>query len=152
MGPDILDKTNQFDLFKQRLERKRKDTFIASALLDQKVAAGCGNYLRAECLYIAKIYPLKPIKQLTNLQMEKIWNILRQLGWYYYNEKKGKKLGIIDGKYKIHSLYKKTGPSIFKPGKGYFLVYRQSYDPHGNKVKSEKINNRMIHYVPKIQK
>ena len=84
--------------------------------------------------------------------MKIIWEVCRQIGWYFYDEDKGKKLKIINGKYKISAKYKKTGPSKYKPEADYFLVYRQDKDPIGNKVIHEKIKDRMIHYVKKIQK
>ena len=152
LGPDILDKNDNFDLFLKRINRKRNDTVIASAILDQKVAAGCGNYIRAECLYICKISPFRKIKDLNENELAKIWNVLRQLGWYYYDKTEGEKLKIIDGKFKLSAKHKKKGPSKYKPSPGYFLVYRQDTDPYGNKVKHEKIKDRMIHYVPSIQK
>lgn len=151
LGPDILSKNNLVDKFSEKLERKRNDTLIATALLDQKVAAGCGNYLRAEALYIAKISPFRKIKELTKKDITNLWDILRQLGWYFYDEDEGKKLKIIDGKYKLGTKYKKKGPSKYKPGP-IFLVYRQEKDPKGNKVIHTKIKDRMIHYVKEIQK
>jgi DNA-formamidopyrimidine glycosylase len=152
LGADILDVNDQFELFKKRIDRKRNDTFIASAILDQKVSAGVGNYIRAEVLYVAKISPFRKIKNITENELKTIWNICRQIGWYFYDEDKGKKLKIINGKYKISAKYKKQGPSKYKPGADYFLVYRQDKDPTGNKVLHEKIKDRMIHYVKKIQK
>ena len=67
-------------------------------------------------------------------------------------KKKGKKLGIINSKYVLQNKYLKHGPSNYKRDQGYFLVYRQEKDPFGNKVISEKINSRMVHYVNNIQK
>lgn len=151
LGPDILDKKDNFKLFQERISRKRDDTFIASALLDQKVSAGVGNYIRAESLYISKISPYRKIKNLNENELKKLWNIIKQIGFFYYNEKIGKKLGIIDGKYNLVTKIKKSGPSKYKPEEGKFLVYRQKEDPLGNKVISEKLNNRTIHYVKKIQ-
>lgn len=157
LGPDILDNSNpdnNYQLFLQRLERKRNDTLIATALLDQKVVAGCGNYLRAECLYIAKISPFREISKLSKIEVKKIWDILRQLAWYYYDEKQGIKLGIINDNIlsKLFDKYKKSGPSKYKPKTGSFLVYRQDKDPNGYPVLTETINNRTIHYVKQIQK
>lgn len=154
LGPDILDLNynTSLDLFKKKIEKKRNDTLIGSAMLDQKVAAGCGNYLRAECLYIAKISPFRKIKDLKEDEITRIWDIVRQLGWYYYNEKKGIKLNIINNKYQLSCDKKKSGPSKYKPCKGMFLVYQQDEDPYGNKVFTEKINTRTIHYVKNIQK
>lgn len=150
LGADIFN-INDIEIFKSRLNKKRDDTMIASALLDQSVAAGCGNYLRAECLYIAKISPFRELKNLTIDEINKIWNILVQLSWYYYNENKGRKLGIINNKYELSAIYKKTGPSLYKPIDGTFHVYRQNKDTLGNKVYSKEINNRTIHYVPSLQ-
>jgi DNA-formamidopyrimidine glycosylase len=144
-GADILieDKTkdNGFPLFQKKLEKKRSDTFIATALLDQGVAAGCGNYIRAEVLYLAKISPFRKLEDLSEDEIELIWNLLQQVGYNYYNKKLGKKLGIIDGKYKFAEDYKRQ-----------FLVYTQDKDVKGNKVVREKIKDRSIHHVPKIQK
>jgi formamidopyrimidine-DNA glycosylase len=151
LGADILDTKNNIDIFKQRLEGKRNDTYIATALLDQKVACGCGNYLRAECLYIAKISPYRFIKDLTYTEIETIWNILRQLAWFYYDENKGIKLKIINNKYKLYNLYKKSGITNKKRDYGYFLIYRNDFDPYGNKITKENLQGRTIHYVKNVQ-
>lgn len=152
LGPDILDEKNNYQLFINRLNRKRNDTTIGGAIMDQKVSAGVGNYIRSEALYIAKLPPFKEISKISEDKLRELWDILRQVGWFYYNEKKGKKLKIINNKYKIINLYKKNGPSKYKPGKGYFLVYRQNTDPYGKEVLTDKINGRTVHYVKEIQK
>ena len=152
LGPDILSEKNNFNEFLNRLGKKRNYTLIANALLDQKVAAGVGNYIRSEALYITKLSPFKEIQEIKEDKLKELWNILKQVGWYYYDEKKGKKLNIINNKYKIINLYKKSGPSKYKPGEGYFLVYRQKNDPYGNKVITAKLNNRTVHFVKEVQK
>ena len=149
-GPDILffEKNNTIvkqsknniddglDKFKQKLEKKRSDTTIASALLDQKVAAGCGNYLRAEALYLSKIHPFKTIGEISSNDITKLWRTLRQLAFNYYNRKIGEKLGIIDGTIKFANDYNRI-----------FLVYQQKTDINGKSIKKEKLNGRTIHYV-----
>jgi formamidopyrimidine-DNA glycosylase len=150
LGADIFN-INDIEIFKTRLNKKRNDVMIANALLDQSVIAGCGNYLRAECLYIARISPFRELNKLTIDDINKIWNILVQLAWYYYNESKGRRLGIINDKYELSANYKKKGPSLYKPIEGAFHVYRQDNDTLGNKVYSKEINNRTIHYVPSLQ-
>lgn len=152
LGPDILSKNNNVSEFITRLEKKRNDMMIATALLDQTVACGCGNYLRAECLYIAKISPYRTIKNLSNNEKTKIWDILRQLAWTYYNMDKGIELKIINNKYTLYRESVKSGPSKYKPTEDTFLVYRQIKDIDGNTVTSEDIGGRTIHYVKKIQK
>jgi formamidopyrimidine-DNA glycosylase len=153
LGADIFNK-DHLDIFIERLKKKRDDSMICTALLDQKVIAGCGNYLRAEALYIAKISPFRTINNLSKDEMNKLFNILLQLAWFYYNEEKGRKLNIIDNKYQLNALFKKTGPGNYKSNKdyeNYFHVYRQKIDRLGNKVLKKEINNRTIHYVPNIQ-
>ena len=143
-GPDILDislKDSGKILFKKKIDRKRSDTFIATALLDQGVAAGCGNYIRAEVLYLAKISPFRELNDLTEEEINKIWNLLQQVGLNYYDKRLGKKEKIIDGKYKFADSYKRQ-----------FLVYTQSTDPLGNKVTRAKIKDRSIQYVKNVQK
>lgn len=152
LGPDILNIVDNVKLFLKRIEKKRSDTLIATALLDQKVACGCGNYLRAEVLYLCKISPFREIGNMTNNELILLWTNLKKLGWYYYNEDKAIKLNIINNSFikTIEYKSKKVGPSNYKPDT--FMVYRQEVDPLGNKVTSEKIKDRMIHYVKKIQK
>lgn len=153
LGPDILNPKDNSKLFLERIERKRNDTMICTALLDQKVACGVGNYLRAEALYVCKLSPFKEIKKISEKKLLELWDILKQLGYFYYDATKGRKLGIINNKYKLINEFdsSKTGPSKYKPKDGTFLVYRQKTDPYGNKVYSKEINGRTIHYVPKIQ-
>ena len=52
LGPDILSENNNIEQFLKRIERKRNDTIIGAAIMDQKVSAGVGNYIRAEGFYI----------------------------------------------------------------------------------------------------
>lgn len=151
LGPDILDPNNNTNEFLQRIERKRNDSLISTALLDQKVASGVGNYLRAEGLYLAKLSPYREIKDITKNKLIELWEILKQLGYYYFDEDMGRKLGII--KINLPNLLnKKLGPSKYKPDENSFFVYRQDVDPYGNKVISEMIGDRTIHYVKSIQK
>ncbi len=151
LGADIFNK-NDIDKFKNRLDRKRDDMMICTALLDQNVIAGCGNYLRAEALYISKISPFRKIRNVSYEEYIMLFDILNQLAWYYYNERKGRKLNIINNKYKLSPIYKKKGPSKYKPKYGFFYVYRQKEDLLGNMILTKQINNRTIHYVPSIQK
>lgn len=151
LGADMFN-MNDFDKFKKRLLKKRDDMMICTALLDQNIIAGCGNYLRAEALYIAKISPFRTVKNISDDELHTLWEILVMLGWYYYDEVKGRKLKIINDKYKLAGKYKKTGPSKYKPTEGLFHVYRQKTDSDGNIVSNKKINDRTIYYVNSVQK
>jgi endonuclease-8 len=138
-GPDILglDKNNS-KKFYELIKNKRKA--ICEILLDQKITTGCGNYLRADALYLAEINPYTLAKDLTEEKVKELWNILNQLGWFYYNKEKGIKNKIITGKYKFPDSFDRV-----------FLVYSQNTDPLGNKVKKDKVKERTIHWVEKIQ-
>jgi formamidopyrimidine-DNA glycosylase len=138
-GPDILslDKSGEkifIDLV------KKKKTQICEILLEQKIASGCGNYLRAEALYLAEINPHTLGKDIDQSKIKELWNILRQLAWYYYNKDAGIANKTIDGKYKFSDSFDRV-----------FLVYTQSTDPYGYKVKKEQVKDRTIHWVEQIQ-
>ena len=138
-GPDILslDKTTG-KRFYDLIKKKRKA--ICEILLDQKITAGCGNYLRADGLYLAEINPYSLAKDLTEEKVKELWNILNQLAWFNYNKKQGIKNKIITGKYKLPDAFDRV-----------FLIYAQNIDPLGNKVKKDKVKDRTIHWVEEIQ-
>ena len=69
LGPDILPYEGEFDraefvrrlMLPENLERE-----IGAVTLDQRVAAGLGNYLRADLLFFCKIDPWKTVSQLSS--------------------------------------------------------------------------------------
>ena len=65
LGPDVLPEAGTFDAdgFLRRLGRE-PDRTVGAALLDQTVAAGIGNYLRAEILYACRIDPWRLVGEL----------------------------------------------------------------------------------------
>ncbi|MDX1418433.1 MAG: DNA-formamidopyrimidine glycosylase family protein [Rubricoccaceae bacterium] len=65
LGPDVLPYEGRFDAdaFLGRLDQE-PGRAIGAALLDQTVAAGIGNYLRAEILYRCRIDPFRPVGDL----------------------------------------------------------------------------------------
>jgi DNA-formamidopyrimidine glycosylase len=138
-GPDIL------SLDKKTSNRfynlvKDKSKAICEILLEQKITAGCGNYLRADALYLAEINPFTLAKDLSEKKIKELWNILNQLAWFYYNKTQGIKNKIIDGKYKFADSFDRV-----------FLIYSQTTDPLGNKVKKEQVKDRTIHWVQTLQ-
>lgn len=138
-GPDILslDKSND-KKFYQLVKKKR--TSICEILLDQKIAAGCGNYLRADALYLAEINPYTLGKDLPEEKIKELWNILNQLAWFFYNKEQGIQYKIINNQYKLPDVFDRV-----------FLIYSQKSDPFGNKVKRDQVKDRTIHWVEAIQ-
>ena len=134
-GPDIL-KDDSVDLFKYKLARKRKDTFIGSALLDQKAIAGVGNYIRADALYLSKVSPYRTLENVTDKEIETIFEKCKLIAKRSYYRQIGKR---IEQEKELRGI-------------GYFVIYSLEEDLKGNKVIREKLGTRMIHWVPKIQK
>ena len=62
LGPDVLPEQGPFDAdaFRERLAG-HADRTVGAALLDQTVAAGIGNYLRAEILFACRIDPWQEV-------------------------------------------------------------------------------------------
>ena len=71
LGPDVLPETGPFDAaeFLRRLDLQ-PDREIGSALLDQTVAAGIGNYLRAEILYDCRMDPWRLVGELDDAERQ----------------------------------------------------------------------------------
>jgi endonuclease VIII len=66
LGPDALPYRGPFDReeFQRRL-LEHKDETIGAALLNQRIVAGLGNYLRAEVLFACKLNPWLTVGELT---------------------------------------------------------------------------------------
>ena len=152
LGVDIIEDYNNIDLFKKRLERKRDDSMIGTALMDQKVTAGCGNYIRAEVLYHSKISPYRKIRDLSEEMIKNLWYYLTRIAWIFYDYDMAISKGIISKKDKIYKTYvvgtKHNSYGYYTN----FVVYMMDMDSFGNNIVREKMGDRTIHWVPKIQK
>jgi formamidopyrimidine-DNA glycosylase len=63
IGPDPLDKSFTFNVFKERLARKSTGR-IKTALMDQSVIAGIGNIYSDEALWRAGVHPEERVKNI----------------------------------------------------------------------------------------
>jgi formamidopyrimidine-DNA glycosylase len=73
LGPDVLPYDGPFDAaqWKARLQLpENEEREIGAVLLDQRVNAGIGNYLRADMLFFCSIDPWKKIAELTGEEIE----------------------------------------------------------------------------------
>lgn len=81
VGPEPLDAEFNWQAFRDRLKR-RQNTTIKAALLDQTVIAGIGNIYADEALWAAKIHPGTRVKDLPAQAyeplLEAIQSVLRQ--------------------------------------------------------------------------
>jgi formamidopyrimidine-DNA glycosylase len=69
VGPEPLETSFNFDVFKNRISR-RSGSNIKAVLLDQTVLAGIGNIYADEALWGAKIHPETRVKQLNDDQIK----------------------------------------------------------------------------------
>ena len=69
LGPDIIPYSGPFDgaEFNRRLN-EHGDREIGAALLDQRICAGIGNYIRAEVLFFCGVNPFTLVRDLTDTQ------------------------------------------------------------------------------------
>jgi formamidopyrimidine-DNA glycosylase len=81
LGPDILTPAKLWDAislpeFRARIARFGKNASVAEGLLDQRIAAGCGNYIRAEAMYLAQLSPHRRMSELTPREVSALWSSL----------------------------------------------------------------------------
>lgn len=71
LGPDALPYRGRFNRkeFLRRLLEHRDET-IGAALLNQRIVAGLGNYLRAEILFNCKLNPWRTVGELTQRNLD----------------------------------------------------------------------------------
>ena len=86
LGPDILRSEFKLPLFKE-LAEKYKTRNITSFLMDQSVISGCGNYIKAEVLYDAKISPLRKVGEIKENELELIYQALYIIPRIAYNNR-----------------------------------------------------------------
>lgn len=71
IGPDICAQPFPADRFLERLNRPENlDLEIGPVLLDQRVAAGLGNYLKSDILFECRINPWTPVRDLTEQEQQ----------------------------------------------------------------------------------
>lgn len=86
LGPDIMRPEFKLPLFKS-LAVKYDNRNVTSFVMDQAVISGCGNYIKAEALYEAKISPLRKIAELSEAELESLYHALRIIPRVSYNNK-----------------------------------------------------------------
>lgn len=144
LGPSVVTKsfTQELFLLRAKLYARTNPTLpICLLLMDQTFVSGIGNYLRADVLYEAKIYPFRHLENLSNHDWLAIYQAIKS---------------------RVKASLKAGGTTIEntdmygKKGKYDPLVYGKDFDPDGNPVKADPDSGlksaRTIHWVPKVQK
>jgi len=140
IGPDFLkDGFGPEDFY--GLLKKYPNKTIAEFLMNQKIVSGIGNYLKAECLYDAKISPHRFCCHITTDESSKLFQACRNIIRRSYET----------GGATIKNYRKPDGKKGLYSQR--FAVYNQKMDPMGNEVVKEKtLDKRTTHWVPSIQK
>lgn len=134
-GPDILATEVSSELWQRLIKGKRK---ITDVLLDQKVIAGIGNYLKSDILYMAKVSPHRTVDTLTFYEKEQIRVASHIIIRKAYNGN-----GLTLRSY--WDMHGKKGD--YKP-----LVYGRTNDDYGNAIIKDAGNNkRSTYWVKEIQ-
>lgn len=78
VGPEPLDPQTRAEDFIQRI-RRRQNSMIKPAFLDQAVIAGVGNIYADEALWAAQIHPQTRVKNVSDQQLNTLFNELRRI-------------------------------------------------------------------------
>lgn len=73
LGPDVLPYKGKFDeseFCKRLLLQEHHEVTIGAALLNQRILAGLGNYLRAEVLFACRMDPWRKVGELNEKELE----------------------------------------------------------------------------------
>ena len=78
VGPEPLDPQTRAEDFIQRI-RRRQNSMIKPAFLDQAVIAGVGNIYADEALWAARIHPQTRVKNISDQQLNTLFKELRHV-------------------------------------------------------------------------
>jgi len=141
LGPEPLAKSFTFEKFKEVLTKKEKGK-IKQILMDQNIIAGIGNIYSDEILWQAKIHPFREIKRLSDEEIKKIYEAMREIL---------KRAILVKGE-SISDFRRISGE------RGGFDPLRKVYRKEGEKcsrcqtiIKRIKIGGRSAHYCPNCQ-
>ena len=150
-GCDIMDLNTTLEIFVNKIKSKSNlKKLIGIVLLNQKIIAGIGNYLRADLLWLCRISPFRKVNKLTDNEFKDLYDNIRLLTWSSYNYEEGIRLNIINKKNNLKNLIS------YVDYKNSFLIYNKENDIYGNTVIKEQLYEgnqiRYIYWVPKLQK
>jgi formamidopyrimidine-DNA glycosylase len=121
--------------------RKYPNKTIVEVLMNQKVCAGVGNYIKCEVLYRSGISPHRLVKDIDLIETDKLFNWIQKIMQTSYAQ----------GGASIRNYQRvggKKGEFVFE-----FEVYAQKQDPNGNTVvREETLDGRTTHWVPEVQR
>lgn len=137
LGPDVLDKDLTYEQFYSRINKKPRSK-VGAILLDQKLVAGIGNYMRCDILWYAKINYTRTVGSLSETERLDLYNAVKVMCSHYlefkFNDSESESDSESDSESESESV-------------NYCFIYYKKRDPYGNEVKRRKWLGRTIHYV-----
>ena len=145
LGPDLLDDTTTFELFKLQLRKKVNESkAIGNVIVNQKIISGVGNYLRADALWMAKLSPFRKVKDTTDDELKTLYDSIIGLIWGDYNYEFAIKKKYIKSSLKLPHHYNRD-----------FFIYNHIKDIYNNTIRKEELyegsQKRFIYWVKSIQ-
>jgi formamidopyrimidine-DNA glycosylase len=163
LGPDALPYRGRFDrkeFLGRLLSSEHSDETIGAALLNQRIVAGLGNYLRAEILFNCKLNPWRTVREIPQSKINCLLKAIPRLARDAYE--RGATADEADRKRMA------TDPSlVYVPGREYgtrHLVFRRTNLPClrcGEKVRQlrqkttsqdDEERTRIVYFCAKCQK
>lgn len=139
LGPDLLAAACPDDIFIEKFRKKDHKT-VVEAMMDQKVVAGIGNYIKADSLWLAKISPHRTVSSLSDDDLSRLNSCIQKIMQTSFKM----------GGATIYT-YKNFDGSLGEYGER-FLVYNRREDPEGNPIIKETTRDkRTTHWSPEIQ-
>ncbi len=121
IGPEPLEKSFTFPIFKERLHTRQMGR-IKNVLMDQSVIAGVGNIYSDEALWRVGIHPEEPVKNIPDTLLKKLFSATKSVlekGIDFGGDSMSDYRNIDGepGKFQgQHRAYRKTGETCTKPG------------------------------------
>jgi endonuclease-8 len=72
LGPDIMSSPPDLDRMVERFRRGDQERALGEALLDQRTVAGIGNMWKAEALFVARLTPWTPLREVQDERLRRL--------------------------------------------------------------------------------
>ena len=139
LGPDMLVDDVSDALFISKL-REYNHWQVTSAIMNQAIIAGVGNYVKCDSLWMAKINPHSIVKDLSDNELRILNTSIKRVMNQSFNNSNPK-----------YDELKEVATN--EEYANYCLVYNKKHDPDGNVVVRELTqDNRTTHWCPEVQK
>lgn len=158
LGPDLFpydmlqdndEPTCSFHEFYKAITKtsSRSEKPIGKIIHDAAIVGGVGNYIRAEGLFLSRISPHTPVKDIDKKRLKKLYKHIRQIIYDSYIEN-----GMTTNDY--YDIYGRVGTfeerlQVYGKGKQKITIGEKTYTVFGEKLPGEQ---QTIYWVPKYQK